>query len=77
MFLDNDISPTNDVYYLGSRVIEVLAVEKTDMIDFFDVYQKLNNLQNISMTLFVFTVDWLFLLGLVKKGNDGYIKKCF
>lgn len=77
MFLDNDTNPANDVYYLGAKTIEILASEKDVMVDFFNVYQRLGSSQKVSLNLFVFTIDWLFLLGLIKKGNKGYIEKCF
>lgn len=77
MFLDNDTNPASDVYCLGAKTIEILASEKDVMVDFFNVYQRLNISQKVSLNLFVFTVDWLFLLGLIKKGNKGYIEKCF
>lgn len=77
MLLDHDISPNKDIYYLGSKLLEILLSSNEREVDFFAVYQKLKENEKISINLFIFVIDWLYLLGLVKKNNNGYLEKCF
>jgi hypothetical protein len=77
MLLSVNIKPDKDVYYLGAKVIEVLNEADGNRIDFFDTFQKLNSIEKISMNLFVLSVDWLYILGVIKQSNDKYIEKCF
>ncbi|EKD25226.1 MAG: hypothetical protein ACD_80C00101G0002 [uncultured bacterium (gcode 4)] len=77
MFLDKDTNPTNDIYYIGALILDVLGKEQSKMVDFFDIYQHLVKTQKVTVNLFIFALDWLFLIGLIKKGNKGYLEKCF
>lgn len=75
MILGKDILPERKVYYLGSLVIESLNGHEGQMVDFFDTYHDVSNRAKISMNTFVLTLDWLFIIGLIKF-NKGTIQKC-
>lgn len=77
MLLENDISPNKSLYYLGSEVIEILQNSSNDKFDFFDVYQKLNKKEHLSVGLFVLVLNWLYILGLVRQNVKGELEKCF
>ena len=51
--------------------------ETTENFDFFELHKKLNESQNISISLFSLVLDWLFILGVIKNGTKGNIKRCF
>jgi len=76
MLLENDIAPNKDVYYLGSKLLEIFLSSADNKIDFFVAYQKLKERENISVSLFILVIDWLYLLGLIKN-NKEYLEKCF
>jgi hypothetical protein len=76
MILGKDIHPQRKIYYLGSLTLEIFKSSPKKELDFFDIYQKINEYEKISMKLFTLTLDWLFLLGIIKS-NKGCIKKCF
>lgn len=76
MLLENDIAPNKDVYYLGSKLLEIFLSSNDNKIDFFVAYQKLKEKENISVSLFILVIDWLYLLGLIKN-NKEYLEKCF
>jgi len=76
MIITKDSNPENDIYFLGSILIEVLDSIQGDKIDFLDAYQKMNDQKRISVNLFSLVVDWLFLIGSVKS-EKSYIIKCF
>ena len=76
MILGKDIHPERKIYYIGFLVLKVLKITSQKSIDFFHIYHKINEDQKVSMRLFILTLDWLFILGLIKT-DKGYIIKCF
>lgn len=77
MIVSKDISPERDFYYLGAKTIEILSVNNDKKMDFFKVYSELDKLENISINLFILTLDWLYLIGAIEKSVKGNIIKCF
>jgi hypothetical protein len=76
MIVGKDIHPERKIYYLGARLIELLKDFPGKEINFFDIYQKLNESEKVSIKLFTLTLDWLFLLKAIDSRN-GNIEKCF
>ena len=77
MIVSKDIHPERDVYYLGAKVINILSNEISSTSNYLDVFEKLNNSENISIHLFVLVLDWLYLSGVVSGIENGRIIKCF
>ncbi len=72
----NDVKPEQKIYYLGAKLIKILTEIPQLKIDILTVFQLLNNEEKISMNLFTLTLDWLFILGVIKN-NNGKLEKCF
>lgn len=77
MIISKDISPERDLYYLGGKVIELLSNSKNDDLSFFDIYENIKNNEDISLKLYTLTLDWLYILGIISKIENGKIIKCF
>jgi len=77
MIINKDINPERDFYYLGAKVIEILSSFEDNGVNFFTVFEKLKSSENVSINLFVLTLDWLFIIGVINYPDKGYIKKCF
>ncbi|PQA95010.1 hypothetical protein SAMN05421796_101814 [Chryseobacterium piscicola] len=77
MIVNKNINPERDLYYLGGKVIEVLNSFTKNEIDYFDLFISVNKSNKISLNLYSLVLDWLFILGVIKKGNKGLIIKCF
>ena len=77
MIVNKDITPERDFYYLGAKTIEILSSYEDNKIDFFKVYSELDKSENISINLFILTLDWLYLVGAIEKPVKGNIIKCF
>ncbi len=77
MIVNKNTNPERDLYYLGGKVIEVLNSFTKNEIDYFDLFHSVNKSNKISLNLFSLVLDWLFILGVIKKGNKGLIIKCF
>lgn len=74
MLLPENVHPTNSLYFNGAYVLEALRVlEKTSLMDLFIESRKLREMQ---MPIFVLTLDWLFLAGLVSCNTSGSIELC-
>ncbi len=76
MIIGKDIHPERKIYYLGALVLGILKKSPESKLDFFYIYQKVNESETVSMKLFTLTLDWLFLLGVINS-NKGHIEKCF
>ncbi|MFB9058287.1 ABC-three component system middle component 6 [Mariniflexile ostreae] len=77
MIIDKNINPERDLYYLGGILIDILENKEYKEVDYMDLYTLINNKKEITINLFSLTLDWLFVLGLVAKGENGKIKICF
>ena len=77
MIINKNIHPERDLYFLGGKVIEVLNSYTKNEIDYFDLFLSVNKSNKVSLNLYSLVLDWLFILGVIKKGNKGLIIKCF
>jgi hypothetical protein len=77
MIINKNISPERSLYYLGGSLIEVLRDNNSEEYDYLDLYEKFKVKNNISINLYSLTLDWLFIIGVISKGGNGRIKKCF
>ena len=77
MIVSKDINPERDVYYLGAKVIEILSNKNNPSINYIDVFEELKLSEDVSITLFILVLDWLYLSGAISKIEKGRIVKCF
>lgn len=77
MIIDKNTNPERDVYYLGGVLIDILAQKRNNEIDYLELYKQFKQKQEITINLYSLTLDWLFILGVISKGENGKIKKCF
>lgn len=77
MIVNKNTNPERDHYYLGGKIIEILSLSPREKYDYFELYEQINAVQDISMNLYILVLDWLFLLGVIKNSDKGFIEKCF
>ena len=77
MIVSKNTHPERDLYYLGAKTIEVMDLSGKDEWDYFELLSDLNLRQKISVNLFSLVLDWLFILQVIQKSNNGRIKRCF
>lgn len=75
MIVSKDITPNKNLYYVGALVIEVLKKQNTNKLDIIEVYKEVNKKENISMSLLLFSFDWLFMIDILNI-EDEEIKIC-
>lgn len=77
MIVSKNISPERDLYYLGSILIDIFQSKNIKEIDYIELYSSFKEKSDIGANLFLLTLDWLFILGLIKNSDNGKIKRCF
>lgn len=77
MIINKQRNPERDLYYLGGKLIEVISDSNKREYDYFDLFNDFNKSNKVSLNLFSLTLDWLFVIGAIKKSNKGKIEKCF
>jgi hypothetical protein len=73
MLVNINTNPQRNLYYLGSLVLETLKDYK--VIKLFDLYEIVNKKEEINIQLFIFVLDWLFIIDTIKQTN-GKIELC-
>jgi hypothetical protein len=81
MILPIDIRPEKSLYVIGANIISLFNDENIGVIDILLLYQKFseNSEAKISFEYFLYALDWLFLLNLVKLNENinTSIERCF
>lgn len=80
MILPQDILPEKSLYVIGGRIIQILDSEArrtSDPKNLYDRYVKKHPEIELSYNYFLYALDWLFLLNLIKLTDDVKIEKCY
>lgn len=73
MLIPDNIHPNNTIYYNGAFVLKVLQEKKR--IDIFDLFIETKKLKNISFSVYVLCLDWLYLADIAEI-NEGSVILC-
>ena len=76
MILGRDIHPERKLYYTGSLILVTLKEVRSSRLAYFKLFENVHKKYGLSINMFTLTLDWLFLLGVVKHTN-GEVEKCF
>ncbi len=74
MLLPDNILPQNCIYLNSSYVLSVL--QKLDTQNMLSLYQTIKEEHDITFSIFVLCLDWLFLIDAVKLNSDGDVVLC-
>lgn len=74
MLLPENIHPKNSLYFNGAYVLKALKEENN--LSIVQLYFRVKVFHQISISLFVLTLDWLYLVGLVSFNSVGNITLC-
>ena len=76
MILGKNIHPERNLYYTGSLILATLKEAQNSRWTYFELFADSHEKHGLSLNMFALTLDWLFLLGVVKHTN-GEVEKCF
>ncbi len=74
MLLPDNIHPDNSIYYNGAFVIDSLKKGKSHKL--LDLYQEVKGKRQMSFSIFILCLDWLYLLDVAKLNSKGEIELC-
>jgi len=74
MLLPDSVHPENSIYYNGAFVIEALRNKGTYPL--LDLYQEVRARKEMSMSIFILCLDWLYLLDVAIINSHGEIELC-
>jgi len=75
MILSDIIHPRLSLYYIGAIVLEKLETHNNKTM--IDVFEAIKETEKISFKLFLFALDWLYLIDLVYVDDKGVVRKCY
>ena len=75
MLLPDNIHPDYSIYYNGAIVLESLQRDKKYKI--LDLYQEVKSKREMSLSIFILCLDWLYLLDVVKINSKDELELCF
>ena len=74
MIVNVDSKPEDNIYYIAGMLIKILKNNSYSIIDLYKEYQKNNR---TSFCLYILSIDWLQLIGIIEiKDNRCIIIKC-
>jgi hypothetical protein len=74
MLLPDNIHPDNSIYFNGAFVIE--SLKKETSYKMLDLYQEVKTKKQMSFSVFILCLDWLYLLEVAKFNSKGEIELC-
>lgn len=74
MLLPDNIHPDNSIYYNGAFVIE--SLKKKTSYQMLDLYLVVKAKKQMSFSIFILCLDWLYLLEVTKINSKGEIQLC-
>jgi hypothetical protein len=74
MLLPDNIHPDNSIYYNGAFVLQSLQVKNNQTL--LELYHNVKALRNISFSIFILCLDWLYLIDAAKINDRGEVKLC-
>ncbi len=74
MIINKNTNPRREIYYLGALAIEVLS-DQSGRISLIELFHKVNKKEDITMSLFLLVLDWLYLTDTIEQ-DQGVIKLC-
>lgn len=74
MLLPDNMHPDLSIYYNGSVIL--MELEKVSEQKLLELYYNVKKLNKMSFSVFILSLDWLYLIQMVQMNEKGVIKKC-
>lgn len=74
MILPDLINPKYSLYYCGALVLR--SLQGDTKVPVLDLYMRINADSKMEYSLFLLSMDWLYLMGKVKIENDNQVSVC-
>ena len=79
MILAPNESPKNSLFYIGACLIRSMSSERFAVIDSIAFFEKIKSEQvpDLSLSRYLYALNWLYIIGLIDLSPSGDIKRCF
>mgnify|MGYP006916188454 CR=1 FL=1 len=74
MLLPDNIKPELTVYYNGAIILQEL--QNKNKCDIIDLYQRVKQRNEMSITTFMLSIDWLYLIQVAIINKNGELEIC-
>lgn len=74
MLLPDNIHPELSIYYNGSVILTELKKKPKQKL--LELYCNVKNSNDMSFSMFVLSLDWLYLIQLAQISEKGVVRKC-
>jgi len=74
MLLPDNIHPNNTIYFNGAFVLE--SLRKDTKFNLLDLHQDVKSKKEMSFSVFVLCIDWLYLIEVAKLNSNGEVELC-
>ena len=74
MLLPSEMKPETSVYYYSSFVLK--EIQENTKHDIMSLFQVMKEHMNISLKVFSYCLDWLFLIEAAQVDDNGKVKVC-
>lgn len=74
MLLPDNIHPELSIYYNGAVVIQSLKQEHGQAL--FELYANVKRTNGMSLSTFMLSLDWLYLIDVAKINEKGWVELC-
>ena len=74
MLLPDAIHPENCIYYNGAFILQVLQKQKAQNL--LGLYQTVKQQRNMTFSVFVLCLDWLFLINVAVLNDKSEVELC-
>ncbi len=74
MILGKDVNPKKQIYYLSAQILYELNQTDNKEFDYLYIYHRIKLNEDISLNLYTLSLDWLFILGAIKRGKNGLLR---
>lgn len=71
----NNTHPERSLYFYGGYVLKALDTYREKEMDLISIHQSISKNKKMSVNVLLLTLDWLYLLGLIKF-VEGKIIRC-
>lgn len=74
MLLPDNIHPELSIYYNGYVILTELEKKTEQML--LELYYNVKKSNNMSFSVFVLSLNWLYLIQLAQISEEGVVRKC-
>lgn len=74
MLLPDNVNPDDSIYYNGFLILK--KIKDVKQSTFIELYFSVEKERKITMSVFMLSISWLFLIDMIDVDDSGVVKLC-